>query len=208
MEANCEGCHQGQAFVASVIKPHQDAGIGCVDCHKEHRGAEFRAATQALFTCTECHNNNNTTVYNGRRVSTPHGGTLGYPVVADKWVWKGLSDDDWALKKISINRLPTENEEQWRSKQFHALHVQRVKTVPPLQGNASGQLSCSSCHKAFEQIDRDTPRTTCSACHSGKFESGTNRVLIASGQPNCTSCHVQHVHGQRKWSTGLVVENR
>jgi hypothetical protein len=208
MESNCAACHQARAFVATVIKPHQDAGIGCVACHKEHRGVEFRASKAAFSTCTDCHNDNNKALYNGRTVSTPHGGTFGYPVLNERWVWKGLNDSDWSLKKISITRLPSESDEQWRSKQFHAIHVLRVKTVPPLKGNASGQLSCSSCHKAFDQIDRDTPRTTCGVCHNGNIETGTNQVLIASDKPNCTSCHVQHVLDQRKWNPGLVVENR
>lgn len=197
MESNCVSCHNAEGFVATVIKPHEDAGVGCVSCHAEHNGRDFRAASAALYTCTECHTDANQKTYNGRHVGTAHGGTFGYPVVDGKWNWKGLSDADWALKKIAVNRLPAENEEQWRSKQFHALHVQRVKLVPPLTGNAQGELSCSSCHKVLNPIDRTTPRTTCGVCHNGKTEPSTNRVLIAGDKPNCTSCHVQHVLDKR-----------
>lgn len=205
MEAKCASCHNTEVFVATVIKPHVAAGIGCSDCHAEHRGAEFQPGVTALATCTQCHNDANQQTFNGRRVKTPHGGTFGYPVIDGHWKWSGLDDEDWALKKIDVTRLPTENDEQWRSKQFHALHVQRVKKVGEMAGNAQGSLSCSSCHKSFDLIDRETPRTTCATCHNGKIEPGTNRQLIASNQPNCTSCHVQHTKDKRHWNPSLLV---
>lgn len=206
MESNCAACHKTETFVATTIKPHEEAGIDCVSCHKEHRGSDFKAGTAALISCTECHNDTNKTLYNGRSVGMPHGGTLGYPVVDGKWHWKGLDDSDWSLKLIGITRLSGETEEQWRSKQFHALHVQRVRTVAPLLGNTGGELSCSSCHKTFDPIDRETPRTTCGICHNGKIEPVTNRVLLDQDKPNCTSCHVQHVKDKRHWNPGLMVE--
>jgi len=203
MEANCAACHNAEAFVATVIEPHRAAGVGCVSCHAEHRGAEFKPGEAALATCTECHNNANGNLYNGRKVSTPHGGTFGYPVVNEKWTWKGLSDDEWSLKQIAVARLPSDTEENWRSKQFHLLHVQRVR-ANGLPGTPEGELSCSSCHKTFNPIDRATPRTTCDNCHNGRTELGTNRVLIANDKPNCTSCHVQHVKDKRHWNRSLL----
>jgi pSer/pThr/pTyr-binding forkhead associated (FHA) protein len=203
MEANCSGCHQAEAFVATVIEPHTAAGVGCVSCHAEHRGTEFKPGEAALATCTECHNNANHNLYNGRKVATPHGGTFGYPVVNAKWTWKGFSDDEWSAKQIAIARLPSDTEENWRSKQFHVLHVQRVR-ANGLPGSADGELSCSSCHKTFNPIDRETPRTTCGNCHNGRTELGTNRILIARDKPNCTSCHVQHVKDKRHWNPSLL----
>jgi pSer/pThr/pTyr-binding forkhead associated (FHA) protein len=203
MEVNCSQCHDAQAFVATVIQPHATAGVGCVSCHAEHQGTEFRPAEAALLTCTECHNDANKNSYNGRKVSTPHGGTFGYPVVNGKWNWKGLNDSEWALKQIAVARLPSDTDENWRSKQFHALHVQRVR-AGGLAGNPEGELSCSSCHKSSNPIDRETPRTTCGTCHNGRLELGTNRVLIAKDKPNCTSCHVQHVRDKRHWNPALM----
>ena len=203
MEANCSQCHNAQAFVATVIEPHATAGVRCVSCHAEHRGTEFKPAEAALLTCTECHNDANKNSYNGRKVSTPHGGTFGYPVVNGKWNWKGLNDSEWALKQIAVTRLPSDTDENWRSKQFHALHVQRVR-AGALPGNPEGELSCSSCHKSSSPIDRETPRTTCGNCHNGRVELGTNRVLIAKDRPNCTSCHVQHVKDKRHWNPSLL----
>ncbi|MGH9968953.1 MAG: cytochrome c3 family protein [Pyrinomonadaceae bacterium] len=206
MESRCASCHNTPAFVATVIKPHVAAGIGCVSCHTEHRGVAFKPAEAALATCTSCHNDANTNTYNERRVRTPHGGAFGYPVVQEKWVWRGLDDDDWSLKKIDVARLPTDTDDQWRSKQFHLLHVQRVRTVAGIPGNSQGELSCSSCHKSFNKIDRETPKTTCGACHNGRVEPGTSRVLIANDKPNCTSCHVQHVKDTKHWNKSLLAD--
>ncbi len=203
MEQNCAQCHNTEAFAATVIEPHAAAGIGCVSCHAEHRGTEFHASLAALAACTECHNNANPSVYNGWKVGTPHGGTFGYPVLNGKWTWKGLNESDWSLKQIPVVRLPEDTDDKWSSKQFHALHVQRVR-ANGLPGTANGELSCSSCHKTFNPIDRETPRTTCGTCHNGRLESGTNRVLIAADKPNCTSCHVQHVKDKRHWNASLM----
>lgn len=205
-ETKCAGCHNTEAFAATVIKPHIAAGIGCVSCHAEHQGSEFNPAHAALATCTGCHTDANKGVYNGRHVSTPHGGTFGYPVVNEKWTWQGLDDSDWALKKIDIARLPTDSDDQWRSKQFHSLHVQRVRSGAGMRGNLQGELSCSSCHKSFNPIDRTTPKTTCVECHNGRIEPGSNRVLIAKDNPNCTSCHVQHVKDTKHWNPSLLAD--
>jgi hypothetical protein len=185
MSERCAGCHNTEAFKATVIKPHVAAGIGCANCHAEHQGAEFDAKAAALVSCTSCHNDNNRHVYNGRRVGTPHGGTFGYPVVNGEWSAKSIDEEEWELRKMAVVRLPTDSEQKWRSNQFHALHDQRVKVVDGIKGNAEGRLSCNSCHLTFDPIDRTTPRTTCATCHS-----------TAGGAPNCTSCHVQHIFDQ------------
>ena len=208
MESRCASCHHTETFVATVIEPHAAAGIGCVTCHAEHRGVNFSATEAALTSCVACHNNENRSTFNGRTVATPHGGTFGYPVVDGRWKWKGLNESDWALKEIAIKRLAADSDEQWRSKQFHALHVHRVKSTEGLKANAKGELSCSSCHASFNPIDRETPRTTCASCHNGKVAPGTNRVLIASNKPNCTSCHVQHVRDKRHWNPQLLAKVR
>jgi len=205
IDERCAACHQTDAFVATVIKPHEAAGVGCADCHAEHRGSEFKASEAALATCSSCHNDDNKQLYNGKRVGTPHGGTVGYPVVNGIWSLKAIDDEEWNLKKLPTVRLPTDTDEKWKSKQFHALHDERVRLVPGLQGDASGRLSCSSCHQSFNPPDRETPRTTCKHCHNGLVEETTNRVLIASNQPNCTSCHVQHIKDKRRWGTKLLV---
>ncbi|HEX3279942.1 MAG TPA: FHA domain-containing protein [Pyrinomonadaceae bacterium] len=204
MEKNCSSCHTAEAFAPTVIPAHAAAGIGCVSCHAEHRGADFKAAQAALTNCSDCHNDANKKSYNGRKVSTPHAGTFGYPAKDGHWIWQGLDADDWAGKQIAIARLSTDTDEAWHSKQFHSLHVQRVRAAPGMIGNAEGELSCSSCHKTFNPIDRATPRTTCGKCHNGSTEPGTNRIIIAQDKPNCISCHVQHVKDKRQWGHSLL----
>ena len=204
MEKNCSDCHRTDAFIATVIKPHQDALIGCASCHAEHRGADFHPKDAALLTCAECHNDNNKKLYNGKRVGTPHGGTFGYPVEAGVWKWKGLDDEEWETKQIALKRLPADTEDQWRSKQFHTIHLYRVRPVEGIQGNKEGEMSCSSCHKSFTPVDRETPRTTCAVCHNGQEKSATGRALITADRPNCVSCHVQHIKDKRHWNPSLM----
>src|SRR6185436_18210682 len=138
---------------------------------------------------------------NGRSVSTPHGGIVGYPVVDGKWKWEGLNEADWSGKQIAVARLPEDTDEKWRSKQFHALHIYRVRAAAGMKGNEEGELSCSSCHQTLNPIDRETPRTTCGTCHNGSIQPGTNRELIPAGKPNCYSCHVEHVKDKSHWNT-------
>ena len=101
MDQRCASCHHTEAFTATVIKPHEAAGIGCVDCHAEHKGVEFSAKAGALASCTQCHNDGNQKLYNGRKVGTPHGGTFGYPVVNGEWSAKSINDEEWDLRKLS-----------------------------------------------------------------------------------------------------------
>jgi pSer/pThr/pTyr-binding forkhead associated (FHA) protein len=204
VEERCAGCHHTDAFTATVIKPHEAAGVGCVECHAEHQGVQFNATEGALQSCTSCHNDSNHKLFNGRRVGTPHGGIFGYPVVNGVWSLHSINEEDWNGRNIPIVRLATDTDEKWCSKQFHAFHSERVRVVPGISGNSVGQLSCSSCHKSFDPIDRQTPRTTCGICHNGRLESASNRVVIAGEQPNCTSCHVQHVKDKRRWGTALL----
>ncbi|MCU1265087.1 MAG: hypothetical protein JWM21_1405 [Acidobacteria bacterium] len=207
MESNCASCHNAAAFAPTVIQPHHNAGIGCTTCHTEHKGKEFKPAEAALLTCTQCHSDTNRNTYNGRKVGTPHSGKFGYPTANGKWIWKGLDESEWSTKQIAVTRLPADSDQQWRSKQFHVLHVQRVRAVGALAGDMQGRLSCSSCHKSFNPIDRETPRQTCGICHNGRLEPGTHRQVIAADKPNCTSCHVQHIKDKRHWNPSLLARN-
>src|SRR5262249_50386714 len=98
MNANCAACHHTEIFEATVIPEHRGAGITCVSCHAEHRGASFRPLSAALESCAKCHNDQNKTTYNGKSVHTPHRGTYGYPVANGVWVWKGLDAEELAQK--------------------------------------------------------------------------------------------------------------
>ncbi len=219
MESNCASCHQTDAFASTLtaIPAHAEAGITCASCHSEHQGADFRPAATALQKCAECHNDSNSTLYRGRRVGTPHGGTVGYPVAGGHWTWPGLSDEQWKQRRDAASdmirkareRLPAETDDQWRSRQFHVLHVHRVlgRDTGLEGGNTDGELSCSSCHKSFEPIDRSTPITTCARCHNGDMgqrDLDGKQTLIAANAANCSSCHVQHVKQPGHWNPKLL----
>jgi len=208
VEQNCAACHQAEKFVATVTSPHAQHKVGCATCHPEHRGADFDPRVAALTMCAECHNDR--TVFNNERMKTPHPETgFGYPVVDGEWKWKGLDEAEWDSKPAKLKeqrkRWPNATEKQKRFAQFHALHVYRVRSVGGLAGNSEGEISCSSCHSSFgARFDRATPRQKCAICHNGKIDEQTNRVLIAMDQPNCASCHVQHVLDQRHWNRSLL----
>jgi hypothetical protein len=112
---------------------------------------------------------------------TPSGGIFGYPVKDGKWVWTGLTDEERQQKSAEVQRIVAniksslvplgstrDPDDVRRSAEFHALHINRVKAVAGLPSNSVGEMSCSSCHKFFAPInpDRQTPRTTCAACHN------------------------------------------
>jgi hypothetical protein len=73
-------------------------------------------------------------------------------------------------------------------------------------GNAEGEVSCSTCHKTTSPIDRETPRTTCAACHNGKQDATTGVMLISQDKANCTSCHIQHSEDKRHWNPSLLAD--
>ncbi|MEK6281786.1 MAG: FHA domain-containing protein [Acidobacteriota bacterium] len=216
MNANCAGCHQAEGFAATIMPAHREAGITCTTCHTEHRGENFRPMNFALESCTECHNNDNKRLYNGKSVHTPHGGTYGYPVINGVWIWKGLDEEELKAKPEMVavlkkTRADQNNQQQWRNAQFHAIHVHRVRAVPGVTGVDAGDavnqvMSCSSCHKTGymgTNVDRAFPRTTCAQCHNAQVFEGA-RATSRSDTPSCTSCHVQHIKDVH-WAPSLRI---
>jgi hypothetical protein len=206
MNANCAACHQTEAFTASITRAHLEAGITCTSCHAEHRGEDFSPMGAGLQYCAKCHNDENKKVYNGKRVHTPHSGTYGYPVVNGVWIWKGLDADELAVKPeitalLNQNRTTPSQTQQWRSVQFHGIHLNRVPAVAGIDGiedvNGMGKvLSCSSCHKSGftgANVDRTFPRTTCAKCHNVQVFNEASSAPMGADAPSCTSCHVQHI---------------
>jgi thioredoxin reductase (NADPH) len=174
IQANCASCHQTQAFEPTVSKAHTDAGLSCVGCHGEHMGTSFRPGLVGSAMCVSCHNN--TYKFKGRSLGSPHGGSVGYPVVNRQWQWPGLSDAEWTKKQ-----LPDSVSKYTPLEQFHILHV---------SGREEGRTNCTDCHSAglhTEEGLHQSPRATCAACHSVSFDAGGAIV-----GPNCTSCHAQH----------------
>lgn len=206
MEAACAECHQAKAFQADITAEHRAAGVTCSACHSEHKGADYQPLTAGFASCAKCHDDSNQTVYLGRRVSTPHGGTVGYPVRNGAWIWPGLSEEELSvLPDVMAQKNVKDDLKDWRSRQFHALHLYRVKTTAGLAGNPAGQVSCSTCHKSFAPVDRVTPATTCASCHQ-QFEPGGLLTKTSTPSINCTSCHVQHPLDAARWGN-LLTDN-
>ena len=216
MNANCAACHQTEAFAATIIRPHREAGITCITCHSEHRGKDFRPVQAALASCAKCHNDANKNLYNGKSVHTAHGGTYGYPVINGVWVWKGLDSEELEAKPelvmlLEQNKATQSQTQQWRNAQFHAIHVNRVRVIAGINGiedvdTGNQVLSCSSCHKTRymgRNVDRKYPRTTCARCHNAQiFDKNESPAGIET--PSCTSCHVQHLKDTH-WASSLRI---
>jgi hypothetical protein len=216
MNEQCAACHQTAAFAATLtgIDAHARAGIGCVSCHTEHEGAGFSNVRSALVSCAKCHNNDNANAYAGRHVSTPHGGSTGYPVVNGTWKWLGLSPAEWAGKPDAASpalqaaavRQPNESDDDWRRRQFHTLHLNRIQLGNTgLARGTNGLVSCSTCHRSIDPADKVTPATTCTKCHSGDSgdTDGQGLLVVAAGAPNCVSCHAPHAKEPDHWNPNL-----
>jgi thioredoxin reductase (NADPH) len=173
IQAKCASCHKTESFEPSVSKGHTDAGLTCVSCHGEHMGASFRPGLVGSAMCVSCHNNSYT--FKGRVLGSPHGGSVGYPVIKGRWEWAGLSEAEWTKKG-----LPDAASKYTPLEQFHILHV---------SGRQEGRTNCTDCHSAglhTEEGLHKSPQATCAACHSVSMNAGT---IVG---PNCTSCHAQH----------------
>lgn len=205
MEDKCAQCHKAEGFQATLSDAHKNAGLTCVSCHSEHQGKEFSARAQAYQSCVGCHNDQNKQTYNGRSVHQPHGGKFGYPARDRKWIWPGLSEAALLLKpEVQAVWSRDYDEQVWRRVQFHSVHLYRVKAASGIIGIEDGSMSCKSCHKSFDPIDRDTPHQTCGVCHNGFLDERTNKMVVETGKPNCTSCHVEHLYDAYRWGDLLT----
>lgn len=205
LENACIKCHQAEQFHPSNTRAHEAAGITCTVCHKEHQGADFQLREAAIQGCAQCHNDANQQLYNGKAVSTAHNGTFGRPVENGKWIWNGLYTEIAAAIPAVNSTASTDETEQMRlSRQFHVIHLYRLKPFAGMRTDASNRVSCSSCHNSFDPVDRETPYQTCAGCHNLAADPKTNTNPPYSGQANCVSCHVQHPYSQNRWSEFLT----
>lgn len=207
MENSCVKCHQASEFHASNTKAHEEAGITCTVCHKEHRGPDFQMAARAIISCARCHSDSNTKTYNGKTVHTAHGGSYGYPIVDGVWKWKGVYREVAdAIPEINSSATGDKDEQARLSRYFHTIHVGRLKAPENLgvKGDKRGLVSCSSCHNSFDLIDRTTPRQTCAACHTTAADAVGRDERFGAAAANCISCHVQHPYSAGRWKEFLT----
>jgi pSer/pThr/pTyr-binding forkhead associated (FHA) protein len=205
IENSCIRCHSAQEFHVSNTKAHEQAGITCTMCHKEHQGSDFDMKATAVASCAECHNDKNTATYNGKSVRTPHGGSYGYPVVDGVWKWKGLYRETAdGIPELKNAATGDKDEQAKLSREFHTVHSYRLKAPDGVKGNKNGLVSCSSCHKSFKPLDVTTPRETCAACHTNAPNAVGRDPRFTAGGVNCISCHVQHPYSADRWSEFLT----
>jgi len=173
IQNKCASCHSTSSFQPVISDAHAKAGLGCVSCHGEHMGSSFRPGLVGASMCVSCHND--TYKFAGKVIGTPHGGTVGYPVVERKWEWAGVPESEWRRLE-----LPDTASKYTSVEQFHLIHV---------GGKEEGRSNCTDCHAAglnTEEGTRSSPKAACASCHSVSFDGG------AVVGPNCTSCHEQH----------------
>jgi pSer/pThr/pTyr-binding forkhead associated (FHA) protein len=207
IENSCIRCHKATEFQASNTEAHEKAGITCTTCHKQHEGANFDMSATAIRSCAECHNDNNRGTYKGKTVRTPHGGSYGYPVASGVWKWKGVyAEVASAIPEIGNSATGDKDEQAKLSRQFHTIHVARLVAPEGVKADSRGLVTCSSCHKTFEPIDRTTPRQTCAACHTTPLGAESRDARFGADTVNCISCHVQHPCSGRRWSDFLTVD--
>ncbi len=205
MQQNCTSCHTTDHFLPRISDAHEKVRLDCLACHTEHQGTGFRPALVANTSCVNCHRDGSGVMSpkTGKALLTPHGGTLGYPVVSGEWTWSGVSERQWEKKGLTGKAGDFHVKEQ-----FHLVH---------LGGRQQGRSNCSDCHRAG--FDREKllvgVRESCAGCHSTDASRATDASGARAGAtvpgvfegataaaPSCVSCHSQH--GDERNSTAGI----
>lgn len=209
VENSCIKCHSASEFHSSNTKAHEQAGITCTVCHREHQGPDFDMKATAINACAECHNDQNPKTYNGKAVQSAHGGTYGYPIIDGVWKWKGVYREVAdAIPEINRSATGDKDEQAKLSRQFHTIHLYRLHAPKPLKGDKRGLVTCSTCHDTFgaNNIDRVKPQQTCAVCHTTPEGVADRDKRFDAGSSNCISCHVQHPYSAGRWSEFLTTD--
>ena len=205
VENACIRCHEAAQFQPTNTRAHEEAGVTCTVCHRQHEGTDFDMGASAIVSCAECHSNSNTKTFNGKGVRTAHDGSYGYPAKNGVWEWKGVYREVAdAIPEINGSATGDRDEQARLSRHFHSVHVARLKAPTGMKGDARGLVSCSTCHARFDPLDRETARQTCAACHTSNTDPAGRDTRFAAGQVNCISCHVQHPYSGGRWSEFLT----
>jgi thioredoxin reductase (NADPH) len=195
MQNKCVDCHETNHFNTTVIARHEEAGIQCVDCHTEHKGADFRPGIVSRSMCIDCHRDGPThpkavSLKDGTPLREPHRGSFGYPVENGVWSWQHPMNPKWD-KLFAESRTPLDP-----STKFHLIHA----AVAP----ATSAWKCSECHDGsfakgaaeVKVINRDK----CAVCHGQAYvQTASLRELDTDALRlgiDCNSCHAQHPQSQ------------
>ena len=177
--ARARPSQSGWAVVQLSIKSLFNLPPGrCIDCHREHEGAQAMPPTPQHF-CSDCHGDLHSRLPDARIGDVADFGTA-HPEFRPTLIsgWNG----EWpALRRISMALHPIEAS---GLKFPHTLHLSKVGGVAQMARRLGmGQaLDCSSCHHPDQtgvrfltvQMERD-----CTMCHSLAFArvDGTIRTL-------------------------------
>jgi thioredoxin reductase/NAD-dependent dihydropyrimidine dehydrogenase PreA subunit len=195
MQNKCVDCHETNHFNTTIIAKHEEAKLQCVDCHTEHKGADFRPGIVSRSMCIDCHRDEPThpkavSLKDGTPLREPHRGSFGYPVENGVWVWRHPMNPKWD-KLFAESRTPLDP-----STKFHLIHA----AVAP----ATSAWKCSECHDGsfakgaaeVKVINRDK----CAVCHGQAYvqtaslkELDTTALRLGI---DCNSCHAQHPRSQ------------
>jgi thioredoxin reductase (NADPH) len=211
MQQQCIDCHKTDHFEPkNSYDLHEKAGVGCVDCHTEHKGKDFKPAIVARTVCFDCHKDNPTHpkaktveragVAGGTLLGTPHGGKLGYPIDNNgQWTWTQPFN-----KKVKI----PDAEALSPKAKFHFVHLAARKEAT---GRGVNAAKCADCHDSFENeaATKKINKAKCAICHGVDFEQ---EALAQAGKPldqvdnlgqmavnfkiDCNSCHPQHAESK------------
>lgn len=150
MQDKCTLCHDVpratdgsfQGFDPAFSKAHREAEIGCIGCHSEHNGLNFRPKDVNSNSCTSCHNDQYS--FRGKILGAPHkdpsgSPTVGYIRINDVVTWKNVTG------RQAVER-------------FHVEH--------PYAGS-----KCGYCHQGTwgTEVWKEAPRAACQACHAVSF---------------------------------------
>jgi len=154
----------------------------CVECHREHEGAQEMAPTQQQF-CADCHTDLHARLPDTRLASASdfaNGHPQFQPAVLVNW-----NGEQPQMQRVSLDQHPREMS---NLKFPHALHLdprggvaQMGRTLNARFGFGAS-LQCSNCHvptpdgTRFQPIDMETD---CGMCHSLAFDQlgGVVRTL-------------------------------
>ncbi|OYT73527.1 MAG: hypothetical protein CFK52_00990 [Chloracidobacterium sp. CP2_5A] len=195
MQNKCVDCHETNHFNTTVIAKHEEAKIQCVDCHTEHKGADFRPGIVSRSMCIDCHRDGPThpkavSLKDGSPLREPHRGSFGYPVENGVWAWQHPMNPKWD-KLFSESQAPLDP-----SAKFHLVHA----AVAP----SASAWKCSECHDGsfakgaaeVKVINRDK----CAVCHGQAYvqkaslkDLDTDALRLGI---DCNSCHGQHPQSQ------------
>jgi DmsE family decaheme c-type cytochrome len=188
-DAACLGCHGGGERMHWAGSAHQDADLGCSDCHTLHRQSRFALpADPAVDGCLGCH----AEVRASLKLPSRH------PIAEGKTACTDCHNPHGGSGEAELRQLTLND---------NCFSCHSEKRGPFLWEHPPVAEDCSLCHRAHGSVH---PRlltargpALCQQCHAAAFHPSLSYGAggLPSGSPNqnllgknCLNCHGQ-VHG-------------